>query len=359
MGTAHRLDRLEIFRRLDPSDMMGLVQALPDHGEEARRAVKRSPPRLRAAGIRRVVVAGLGGSAIAGDVLRDVVGRTSPIDFQVRRHYRLDGSVGRDSLVVASSYSGNTEETLAIYAEARRRGARLLAVTGGGALGRLARRHRVPVCPLPGGLPPRAAFGHSFFTLLTALESTGLLPSLEADCREAFRILRMTARACALVVPFRKNPAKRLAAFLHGRLPAVYAGTDHLEGAGLRWRGQLNENAKQLVLFHVLPEMNHNEIVGYTRRDAGTRRVAAVLLRHPAGDHPQVSRRFDFLRRLLAARAGGVREVRGRGRSRLAQVLSVVYPGDFVSVYLAYLKGVDPTPVEVIDRLKRSLSRKN
>jgi glucose/mannose-6-phosphate isomerase len=139
-------------------------------------------------------------------------------------------------------------------------------------------------------------------------------------------------------------------------LPVVYAGQDHFDAVGLRWKGQMNENAKQAVLFNVLPEMNHNEILGYSRSDRLTKQMAAVLLRHPKGDHPQTVRRFDILAKVLKARTAGVREVQPHGKCLLAQMLSTLYLGDFTSVYLAFLKGLDPTPMRLIDEFKRKLA---
>ncbi|HET9869633.1 MAG TPA: SIS domain-containing protein, partial [bacterium] len=153
-----------------------------------------------------------------------------------------------------------------------------------------------------------------------------------------------------------RNPAKLLALFFKGRLPVLYAGQDHLDAVGLRWKTQFNENAKQIALFNVVPEMNHNEILGYSLPEPLTRKMAVALLGHP-GDHPQVRRRFDLLKGMAAPKAAGVTQVGPKGRSRLAQMASLVYLGDFASVYLAYLKGVDPTPTGLIDELKRRLAR--
>lgn len=350
------LDRPDAFRLLDPSGMIRKVMDLPLQCRDARRRVQEARPRLDVRGVRQVLVTGLGGSAIGGDILRGLVSRAARVPVSVNRHYVLPAWVGRETLVVASSYSGNTEETLSAFDDALRRRARILVVSSGGAITARARQRKIPVCAVPGGYPPRSAFGYSFVTLLTALESLGLVPSHERDFSEAMTLMEGLSTEFAPHAPSRLNEAKRLATFLHGRLPVVYAGQDFTETVGVRWRGQFNENSKQVALLNVLPEMNHNEVVGYTNSDPLMRRAAVVLLRDPKGDHPQVARRFGILKPLLARRTAGVREAHARGCSVLARMMTLIALGDFTSVYLAYLKRVDPTPVEVIDRLKKALA---
>ena len=351
------LDRTERFKTLDPSGMLRKVMDLPLQCRDARDRVGKNPPRLAVKGVRSILVTGLGGSAIGGDILRALVWKKSKVSVGVNRHYLLPAWVGRDTLVVCSSYSGNTEETLSAFEIAVRQQARILVISSGGELTARARRRRIPVCCVPGGYPPRSAFGYSFVTLLTALETLKLIPSHGRDFEEAMVLMESLSASLGPHVPVARNEAKRLARFLVGHLPVVYAGQDHLETVGLRWKGQLNENAKQTALFNVLPEMNHNEVVGFTEAESLSKRMAVVLLRHPQGDHPAVKRRFDILGSILRRRTAGAREVATRGRSTLAQMLSVLYLGDFVSVYLAYLKRVDPTPVTVIDQLKKALAK--
>jgi glucose/mannose-6-phosphate isomerase len=221
-----------------------------------------------------------------------------------------------------------------------------------------AQKHKLSFLAPPGGLPPRSALGYSFITLMTAMETLGLLPSQEQAFDETVEWMTRLAVGYGPLSPVSKNPAKRLAQFLHGRLPVVYSGQDHMESVGLRWKCQLNENSKQVCLNGVIPEMNHNEVLGYSFPEPLTGNAAVVLLRQPKGDHPQIARRFDILKGILKTRTAGVLEAESRGKSLLCQMMTLVYLGDFVSVYLAYLKGLDPTPIVLIDRFKKSLSRK-
>ena len=349
------LDDPKQVLRLDPGGMIHHVAALSRQLAEARERVQAAPPKLKVDGVQEIIITGLGGSAISGDVLRSLVWKSSPRPISVNRFYDLPGSVGPKSLVVCASYSGNTEETLSAFQQALKRKAKILVMASGGRLAEEAVTHKIPFCRLTGGLPPRDAFGYAFGTLTTALESLKLLPDMGHDYREAVGVLDRLAVEWGPGHPAARNDAKRLAVFLQKRLPVVYAGADLLEAVAMRWRCQINENAKEASLSASVPEMNHNEILVYSAPTTDTRRLAVICLRDES-DHPQVKRRFDLMRDLLTGRAAGVREARAHGGGALARVLSLVLLGDFVSVYLAYLKGVDPTPIPFIDLLKKRLS---
>lgn len=277
----------------------------------------------------------------------------------MNRHYSLPGWVSPNTLVICSSYSGNTEETLSSFAKARSRKAQVWVVSSGGKLLADAKKSKLPFSEVPGGLPPRAALGYSFFTLLTGLESTGLLPSFEKDFQETIELMILLSQEYGILTPTSKNTAKKMAMFLKGKLPVIYAGQDHLDSVATRWKCQFNENAKLIALMNVIPEMNHNEVLGYSYPELMTRKLGMIILRHPQKDHPQILRRFDILRNILKSKTGGVWEVETRGKSLLAQMFSAIYLGDFVSVYLAYLRGIDPTPIQLIDQFKNRLSQKS
>ena len=356
--TPHILDEPQKLGKLDPDGMLQKVLDLPFHAQDARYRVLNHPPRLNPKGIRNVVLSGLGGSAIGGDILRTLVWKTASFSMTVNRHYTLPGWVSKDTLVVCSSYSGNTEETLSVFQQAKSRKVPILVLSSGGKLLAWARQSKLPYCEVPRGLPPRAAFGYSFFTLLTALECLKLLPSFEGDFQETLGLLMHLSRDYGLLSPLKRNPAKQAAFFLKDRLPVIYAGQDHMDSVGMRWKCQFNENSKQVALLNVIPEMNHNEVLGFTYPEPLTKKMAVVLLRHPQEDHPQIRRRFDILKGILNSKTGGVLEAKAQGGSILAQMMSAIFLGDFASVYLAYLKGIDPTPIRLIDEFKQRLGRK-
>jgi glucose/mannose-6-phosphate isomerase len=325
-----------------PAQMAGAIQV-------ARTLVLPVPPRVA-----QVIISGMGGSAIGGDVVRAATAGCLPVPLIVCRDYRLPGFIDSATLVFASSYSGNTEETLTAYEQARAAGAAVICLTSGGKLASQARAHGYPVIQLPAGLPPRASLGYSAVMLLGALAVLGLVPDLTGPLQET---VDMLSRLVALVgpgIPSKNNPAKQMAHSLAGRLVAIYASSAVLEPAAIRWRGQIEENAKNLAFHHLLPEMNHNELVGWEFPAPVLRQIGVIFLRD-RGDHPQVQRRFELTREIVAAKTGVVHEVWSEGESLLARIFSVICLGDFVSLYLAWLNSVDPTPVPVIETLKQKL----
>ena len=335
--------------------MKHLIESLPEQLREAAE-ITQSVSLRAARDIGAVVVAGLGGSAIGGDVVRAAVSGQLHVPMAINRDYRLPEFVSSSTVVFACSYSGDTEETLAAYQEARRAGAQIVGITSGGRLAELVRADAYPLVLMPAGRPPRSAFGYSALILLGCLTKLGLVPDARQSIQETISLLAALSARYGTGVPERENPAKVMARSLHAKLVAVYASSGLLDAAATRWRGQIEENAKNLAFHHLLPEMNHNELVGWDRPAELLRRIGVVFLRD-TGDHPQVRRRFDLTRDLLRQKAGVVHEVWTEGDSALARIFSMIYFGDFVSLYLAYLNEVDPTPVTVIEMLRRELSR--
>jgi len=210
------------------------------------------------------------------------------------------------------------------------------------------------VIQLPAGLPPRAALGYSAVMLLGALSALGLTPDMSESLHETVNLLKVLVVKYGEENPTRENPAKEMAHSLHGRLVALYASSAILEPAAVRWRGQIEENAKNLAFHHLLPEMDHNELVGWEFPAEALRQIGVVFLRD-RGDHSQVQRRFDLTKEIVARRSQVVHEVWSQGESLLARIFSVICLGDFVSFYLACLNEVDPTPVPAIETLKQRL----
>ncbi|MGA9116945.1 MAG: bifunctional phosphoglucose/phosphomannose isomerase [Bacteroidota bacterium] len=344
----------EIFA-VDRSNMFALLKKFPQQVREAVAIgnAARIPPAWRKA--QHIVLCGLGGSAIGGDLLRTLLAGELKVPFLVQRNYTLPRFAGRSTLVIISSYSGATEETLAAHREAVRRRAPILCISSGGAVERTARARRTPLITIPGGLPPRAALGYSFFPLLIALQKAGLARDRRREISETISLLEEKAAEYAVPDPA-ANRALTLALLLRNRLGAVYSAAEPLEAVNLRWRGQLAENAKTLALGAVLPEMNHNELVGWKVLREQMAHMPVVFLRD-RGEHRRVARRIELTRGILEGAAERVEEVWSEGRSGLARMFSLVCLGDWVSYYLSILHGEDPTPVEVIDRLKSELAR--
>lgn len=303
--------------------------------------------------IENVVVLGMGGSGIAGEIMIAVAGPFLPVPVTVVKSYAPPDFVGRGSLVFAISFSGDTEETVEAAGEAYEAGANLVVITAGGELGRLAREWEAPTIAVPDSIPqPRAALGAMAVPPLMVLEAVGLFPGAAEWVRLAVDQLRR--RRDELVRP--GSEAERVAARIGRTVPVVHAAQALGAAAALRWKTQVNENAKAPAFHGVYPELCHNEIVGWGQNGDVTRQVMTLVnLRHDA-EHPQVIRRFELVEDLLREVVADVVEVRAVGDGDLAQLLDLILVGDFVSLHLAAGEGIDPGPVPVLGELKRRLA---
>jgi len=344
------LDDPRALERVDRHDTRRVLTDFPAHCRQGH-ALQPIPaptggrPRL-------VVVAGMGGSAAGGDLVAASAAETLDVPILVHRGYGLPAAAGRESLVVALSYSGDTAEVLSAVDVALERRSPVVTVTAGGALGALAQARGLPRVTLPAGLMPRMALGYLTFSLLNVLAACGAPAASEADVEDALSVLRDQGEDLVPARPTDKNEAKRLALAIGTRLPAVYGGP--LTGAvAYRWKTDLEENAKVLAIAGAVPEMNHNEIEVWSGPGAGGRH--AVILREDS-EPPEIVRRFTLLRELLGPDAGGVSEVWARGSGRLARLLSLAALGQWVSYYVAMLHGKDPWPVPVLTEVKRRLA---
>ncbi len=348
------LDSLSEMRSLDASGMLGMVHAMPEHIEKA--LVVSSSVRVGApkTGYRNVVVGGLGGSAIAGDIVKTLMDERAEAPCLVVREYVPPGFAGPETLFFCSSYSGNTEETLSLYEEAKKRRAGLVCMGSGGELQRRALLDGVPFLKMEEGLPPRAAVGYSFFMTLDVLRRLSILPEEPGEVEETVALLRKKAEACAERVQSADNSAKQLALSLHGKTVVTY-GTRLTQCAALRWKCQFNENSKVPAFTNVFPELDHNEIVGWRGAKAPGTPFAVAVLRD-ASEHPRVARRISITLELMRADGVAAGETWSEGRSLVTRIFSLIYVGDFASIYLAFLNGEDPTPVHRIQELKRRLS---
>jgi glucose/mannose-6-phosphate isomerase len=273
----------------------------------------------------------------------------------VNRSDVVPAFVGPETLVCAVSYSGNTAETLSAFEDARARGAKLLAVTSGGRLAALAEQAHVPWVQVAGGMPPRATVGYLFTALLTVLARLGLIADQQASIAETIDTLRELAAQYRPGIETFRNLPKALATQLQGRWPVIYGVQEFSDVVAYRWRTQLNENSKILATHHVFPELNHNEVVGWDGPLALLQHLWVVLLRDPQ-ESSRMALQIDTTKAFLQEKAAGITEVWAQGDARLARLFSLLYTGDFTSYYLALLRGVDPTPVDAIDRLKERLA---
>jgi glucose/mannose-6-phosphate isomerase len=347
------LDDERALRDGDPSGMLAAVAGLPDQCRQGYELGLAAPDLPSAEGLENVAFCGMGGSAVAGDVLRVLAAGRLGMPVHVVRTPELPEWCQPHTLVVVSSYSGDTAEALACFEEAIRRGCRVVGVTSGGEVGRRVEELALGRVLVPGGLQPRAALGLLTAGTLGALEAVGLLPSLHGDVEECVQELTVLADQMAPGLPTSVNLAKQVAEAVGERVPVIWGAEGIGAVAAARWKTQMNENAKVPAFAAALPELDHNEVVGWSK-DRG-HGFALVVLRHE-GEHPEFAARFAFS--VPIAEDAGVRalEVWGRGRSALARLFTLVIVGDFASTYLGLSHGVDPWPVEAITRLKAALA---
>ena len=346
----------EVDLALDSEDVLGAVERFAEQCREAW-AIGRSTTDLPdGEGIDSVVVLGMGGSGVSGDVVQAVVEPRLPIPFRTIKSYGpIPEWVGRNTLAFAVSYSGSTEETLAAVEEVLRRGARVVTVSSGGPLAAIAASKGLAHVRIPTGLQPRASLGYLTLPLLAVLSDIGLVPDLQADVDESIKVLSEMAPRCHRDKPRAENAAKDLAARLMNRIPVVYGGHGLGATAAYRFKCDLNEYGKTPAFWNEIPELDHNEIVGWNQlADMTSERFVAVLLREP-GEHERVKLRFEITRRLIQGGLAEFVEVNAEGESVLARLLSLIFVTQLASIYVGLAYGVDPGPVDVIMKLKAEL----
>ena len=339
---------------IDPHGMAALVDGIPEQAERALEHSHAYPWKLSNRIPSVLAVGAMGGSAIAADLTAALYADHIPRPIFVVRDYSWPAFLTREAFALLGSYSGATEETLSLYREAARRGVPRAAITTGGALASLCDRDGVPWCKLPHSLPPRAALFSSWVPLTMLLAGLEWCDDPSAQWRKAIEALRELRSKIGTEVPEDRNPAKQLARSLVGRKLYVYSGTERMWAVGTRLRQQLNENAKLLAHLATVPELNHNEIVGWESAE-GARESAVIFLRD-VEDSRVAARRLALTRDYVSRQGATTVELDPGSGSRLARMAAHVMFGDYVSLYLALARGVDPTPVASIDEFKRRMS---
>jgi glucose/mannose-6-phosphate isomerase len=311
------------------------------------------------AGADSIVVLGMGGSGVSGDVAQAVVEPRLPVPMRTIKSYPpLPEWVGRNTVVFAVSYSGSTEETVAALEDGIERGARAVVIASGGPLTEIAARHGLACVTIPSGLQPRASLGYLTMPILAVLERIGLVPNLSDDVDEAVEVLSDLARRCDRKVTVADNPAKDLAGRIAEHVPVVYGGHGAGAVAAYRFKCDLNEYGKTPAFWHELPELDHNEIVGWNQLAELTESRFVVLMLRDPGEHERIALRFDVTRRLIKQRVARVIEITAQGDSELARLLSLIFVTQLAAIYVGLSYGVDPGPVEVVQSLKKELAKK-
>ncbi|HVV25525.1 MAG TPA: bifunctional phosphoglucose/phosphomannose isomerase [Candidatus Saccharimonadales bacterium] len=340
------LDDLKMIHQRDAQDALGVAEKQWQQLEQSFEFA----PALETGQPRNIVFAGMGGSALAALIAQVWPGFAVP--FEIVRDYTLPQYVGGETLFFASSYSGNTEETLSALAEAEQRGANIVVITSGGQLADIARAKGYPLATLPGGLQPRHAVFYSLKALLTATDAIGITEGTRDELASKAPFLKTALQAWLPTVPTKKNLAKRMALEVIGKSAVVYAGPK-LWPAAYKWKISFNENAKHIAWANQFSEFNHNEMMGWTKQP--TEKPYAVIELHSALEHPRIQKRFEVTGRLLSGLRPEPIAVEVSGDDLLEQLLYAIALGDFVTLYTALLNGINPTPVDLIEKFKKQL----
>jgi glucose/mannose-6-phosphate isomerase len=348
------LDDVRAIAGLDSEDVLGATERFAEQCREAWAMGRAARDLPDADGVENVVVLGMGGSGVSGDVVQALVEPRLSVPWRTIKGYGpLPEWIGRNTLTFVVSYSGDTEETLAAFEEIHSRGARPVAVSSGGHLAELATGYGVAHVRVPEGLQPRASLGFLALPLLAVLVEIGLVPDCSDVVDEAVATLADVSETCSRDIPVEQNIAKQLATSLSGRLPVIYGGSGLGEVAAYRFKCDLNEYAKTPAFANSLPEMNHNELEALA--SANREDFVAVLLRD-AEDHERVALRFDVAKKLLERSGAEVIEVHSQGISPLARLLTLVLITQLTAIYMGLINDVDPGPVPVIEDFKRQLA---
>lgn len=352
---SHILDNLQAIKKVDANDIVGITLELPkqfEKGWELGSTV--SLDGVEKNGIKNIIIAGMGGSGVGGDILAGWLRSEIEIPITVVKDYNLPQFASKDTLLFILSYSGNTEETLSAFQEGVACGCRIVSITSGGKLEELSKERNIPVIKIPKGFPPRTTIGYSLTTMASVLERMDLLHANgKKDIDSAAKLLEMMGRELGPEALQETNIAKRIAIQINGAIPVVYASQNHAAAAN-RWHAQLNENSKILSWFGAFPELNHNEVVGWSQD--GKLNEYCVILLTDSRDNERVRKRMSLTRNIFfKGKVGNSIEVEARGETTLERMLSLIYVGDFASIYLAVLRGIDPTPVDSIEEFKKKL----
>jgi len=349
------LDDPQVYNRYDPEGMLERIHEMPELCQRAWQMAMGFNLPQDYSRVNKVVISGMGGSAIGGDLVSSLVASEAKLPIHIHRDYNLPAFIDAQTLVIASSYSGMTEETLSLFEQALETESKKLVITTGGRLKTIAEERNIPVFSFDYKAQPRAALPFSFLPVLGFLQKLGFVSDKSTDISEMVRVLQELSQRINEDVPVSHNPAKQLANRLYGHLPVIY-GAGILSEVAHRWKTQLNENSKAWAFYEVFPELNHNAVVGYQFPPELASKMVVVLLRSAL--LPQrIQLRYQVTCQLLERAKVDYQFVDGGGASPLSQMMSLVLFGDYVSYYLAMLYKIDPTPVKAIDYLKEQLGK--
>ena len=348
-------DILKLKEKYDKADIFNVIYEFPNQIREAAKIGKEFNFSFDKERVSNIIFAGMGGSAIGGDVVSSLVEHECPIPITVVRNYTLPEWANESTLIIISSYSGNTEETLSAYAEARDKDCQIICSTTGGKLEELAKADNLPVLKMPNGLPPRGAIAYAAIPWLVIFGSNGLISDKSSDIEETANYLDDIVKIYGNHESEDANIALETAMKLKGKIPLIYVSTGAFSVIGRRWANQLQENAKVLAYSNELPEMNHNEIMGWHLKGQKNIDIIPVFILSELY-HERINKRFEITIQLIKDKGFEPVKITLTGENLITKLFTFINMGDFISYYLALLNEVDPEPVDIISALKKELA---
>lgn len=341
----------------DKSDMFDVLSRFGYQLEEAFNIGSGIEPPAFLKEVNKIIITGLGGSAVGGDLLRSYLQYDIKLPIIINRNYLLPAFADENTLVIVSSYSGNTEETISAYIDAKAKGCKILCISSGGEITKMAETDGYYVIKIPRGYQPRCALGFSFVPLLMLMGKLEFVQNKNQDIKNLISYIKEKALQY-VTLDEEVNTAIKLARHIDGKIPVIYSSSDMLDIVNYRWRGQIAENAESLAFGNLLPEMNHNEIVGWKKNQEFLRKFVVIYL-NDKEDFPRIQKRMEIIREIIKPHIDVELVLNSEGSTRLERIFDLIYLGDWISFYLAILYKADPTEIENINTLKNKLSNEN
>jgi len=350
------LDDQQLISSIDKKKMFQILSCFPDQIKEIKKIVENTEiPKIY--NIHQVIVSGMGGSAISGDILQQYTEDKGFIPVSVCRSYNLPKWINKNTLVFSQSYSGNTEETLSAFKHAYEKKCQIISISSNGKLLEHSTKRSIPVITLPAGYEPRSAIAFLFFSSLFSLQKIGLFTNtVENDIQETIDVTRNLIEKIDISIEFEQNYAKQIANMMHNTIPQIY-GWNIYDSIARRWAKQINENSKMISRYDSVPESNHNDIVGWSENSSVAKQFSVILFRDDNRETLQMKTRLSFMSKFYSQVASNLIEIPVQGKSSLTKMMYLLVLGDYVSCYLAILQKKDPTPVSIINQLKNTLEK--
>jgi glucose/mannose-6-phosphate isomerase len=350
------LDDIKKIQDIDKSNMLDSLVDFPNQIKEAVEIAK-SLDFETFFKIDNVIIAGMGASGISGDIVASLYKEKIDVPIYVNKDYDLPKWAKKDTLALFYSYSGNTEETISAFKLASQKKCRILCISSGGKLQDFAEKRNIPHIKIPTGYQPRAAIAFSLFTLIIILKRVGLIKhDVESDIEETIDKIKELINNNNKSIPEKNNPSKQIARKLHNTIPQIY-GWGIYSPIATRWRQQFNENSKLISREDSLPESNHNDIVGWSLNPEVSKNFSCILFRDKQLESLHMNTRLNFLKKLFEDSTANIIEINPIGKKTLAKIVYILFLGDFISCYLAILRNIDPTPIDIISDLKQNIRK--